>query len=167
MEYILLPCNMPAITAVPLSLLREKKLQLLWDLCHHPRALPVRGVQRELEHKYLQQRIPPDFQTSAKTEGMKNFLIFFLLIHSVMHLPARHTPNSNEAVNSWISFITGPCSEWAPHWISISCSCHHISLSLLFPAQQLLEVLKEKCFSWVVSSPALQPLLILGGKCAI
>lgn len=40
-----------------------------------------------------------------------------------MHLPARHTPNSNEAVNSWISFITGHCSEWAPHWISVSCSC--------------------------------------------
>lgn len=146
-EYILLPCNMPAITTVPLSLLGEGKLQLLQDLCHHPRAFPMRGVQRELEDKYLQQKIPPDFQTSARTEGMKSFFYFFWLRHSVMHLPARHTPNSNEAVNSWISFMTGHCSVWAPQWISISCSCHHVSLSSCLPCTAAAGSFKRKMLS--------------------
>lgn len=51
-----------------------------------PKSFPNEGgVQRELEDKYLQHRIPPDFQTSAKTEGMKNFFIF--LIETLSYAP--------------------------------------------------------------------------------
>lgn len=70
MEHVLLPHHMLAITTTSQRLLKEEKLQLLRDLCHHPRALSVGGEKRKTQQGAQRQifiaRIPSDLQTFAE-----------------------------------------------------------------------------------------------------
>lgn len=73
MEYILLPCNMLAIITVSLWLLREGKLQLLWDLCHHPRVSQWGGGVGNQKISIYSRGFHQIFKLLLKEEALKTF----------------------------------------------------------------------------------------------